>query len=200
MSATALYGALVVYVVIAGLELADRTNFSLIALAARNSPLATFVGGALAFIASTGVAVSIGATLVAALGPSRIDLLRIAGGAFLIAYAVWLLLRPVDEPVAPRFGRSALLTAFLLTFLLELGDTTMIFQIVFVTTYGWEIVLAAGAAGLITTAALGTTIGRHLGLRVPPAQLQKLVIAVLLVVGALTVLYGIDPGLFSWIG
>ena len=200
MSATALYGALVVYVVIAGLELADRTNFSLIALAARNSPLATFVGGALAFIASTGVAVSIGAALVAALGPSRIDLLRIAGGAFLIAYAVWLLFRPVDEPVAPRFGRSALITAFLLTFLLELGDTTMIFQIVFVSTYGWEIVLAAGAAGLITTAAVGTTIGRHLGLRVPPAQLQKLVVAVLLVVGALTVLYGIDPGLFSGIG
>ena len=200
MSVTELGGALVVYSVIAGLELIDRTNFSLIALATRNSPLATFVGGALAFLVSTIVAVSVGAALLVALGPSRIDLLRVAGGAFLIAYAIWLVVRAAEQEIAPRVGSSALLAAFLATLLLELGDTTMIFQIVFVTTYGWGIVLIAGAAGLITVAAVGTTVGRHLGVRVPAAQLRRIVVGVLLVVGALTVLYGLDPALFSWIG
>ncbi len=200
MSTSELYGALVVYAIIGGLELVDRTNFSLIALAARNSPLATFAGGAIAFIASTALAVSIGTALVTALGPSRIGILRVAGGAFLIAYAIWLFSRPVEEGAVSRTGHSALLTALAVTFLLELGDTTMIFQIVFVATYGGWIVLIAGAAGLITAAAVGTTIGRHVGLRVRPALLQKIVVVVLVAVGVVTILYGLEPRLLSWVG
>ncbi len=198
MTASALAAALTVFAVVGGLELVDRTHFSLIALASRQSPWHTFLGGALAFVASTIVAVSAGAALVAAIGPQNIGLLRIAGGAFLIAYALWLAVHPPDEVAMPRStGRTALIAAFGATFLLELGDTTMIFEIVFVTTYGALIVLAAGAAALVCVAAVGCSIGRHLGVRVDPARLHLLVVGVLLLVGAVTILYGIDPGAFG---
>ena len=198
MTASALPAVLVVFAVVGGLELVDRTNFSLIALAARQSPWHTFLGGALAFVASTIIAVSAGAALVAAIGAQNIGLLRVAGGSFLIAYALWLAVHPPDEVATlPSTGRSALIAAFVATFLLELGDTTMIFEIVFVTTYGGLIVLAAGASALVCVAAVGCTIGRHLGVRVDPARLHVVVVGVLLVVGAVTILYGLDPGAFG---
>ena len=201
MSTSALAGALVVFAVVGGLELVDRTNFSLIALASRQSPWHTFLGGTLAFVAATLVAVSAGAALVAAIGSQNIGLLRIAGGAFLVAYAVWLAVHPPEEEEIPRStGRTALIAAFVATFLLELGDTTMIFEIVFVTTYGWLLVLVAGASALVCVAAVGCTIGRHLGVRVDPARLHGIVVAVLLIVGALTILYGVDPGAFGGLG
>ncbi len=200
MDATALYGALVVFAVIGGLELVDRTSFSLMALAARQSPVRTWMGGALAFLGSTAVAVSIGAALVAAIGPSNLGWLRVGGGAFLIAYAVWLYVH-VDEPDRPPAqGHSAMIAALSITFLLEMGDTTMIFETVFVATYGWLIVLVVGAAALISVAAFACTVGATLGARVEPARMKQIVVAVLVVVGVLTMLYGLYPTAFSWLG
>lgn len=201
METALLYSALVVFAVILGLELVDRTNFSLIALAARQSPFLTWVGGALAFVVSTSIAVSIGAAFVAAVGASGIEYLRVGGGSFLVAYALWLWLHRVEEsPPAIRAGHSAVLAAFAATLLLELGDTTMIFQIVFVTTYGWLIVLLAGTGALVTAAAWGSFLGGRLGARLDPVQLQRIVAGVLLTVGALTILYGLEPGYFAWVG
>lgn len=200
MDAGALTAGLVVFAVVGGLELVDRTNFSLIALAARQSPWRTWMGGALAFVASTLIAVSIGAALVAAIGAGNIGWLRVGGGSFLIGYAVWLYFQP-DDPDRPiATGHSAMVTAFAITFLLEMGDTTMIFETVFVATYGWLIVLVAGAAALVCVAAIGTTIGRTLGARVEPVAMKKIVVAVLIAVGILTILYGLEPSLFAWVG
>lgn len=201
MDAGVLYGALVVFAVIGSLELVDRTNFSLIALAARQSPWRTWVGGSLAFVCSTAVAVSIGAAFVAAVGGSGITYLRVGGGSFLIGYGLWLWVRtaPEVEPKA-RTEHSAILVAFAATFLLELADTTMIFQIVFVTTYGWWIVFLAGASALVVVAAFGSFVGGQFGARLDPTGLKKVVVAVLLAVGALTILYGVEPGYFAWVG
>jgi putative Ca2+/H+ antiporter (TMEM165/GDT1 family) len=195
-----LYGSLVVFGVIGGLELGDRTSFSLMAIASKQSPFLTWVGGAGAFIVSTGIAVSIGAAFVTLLGPSRLGLLRAGGGAFLIGYAVWLYFHEEDPEAPAARGHSAIAVAFIATLLLEMGDTTMIFQTVFVATYGVLLVFVAGAAALVTVAAFSSFVGGRLGARVEPERLKQIVVAVLVIVGSLTIVYGLYPSAFSWLG
>ena len=197
MAAFDLGGFLVVFAVVGGFELFDRTSFSIIALAARGHPVPTWAGGAVAFVASTAIAVSVGAALVALLGPGRIGLVRAGAGTFLIGYALFLWYRgpePTDASAASR--QTAFLTALATVFLLELGDTTMIVEVLFVTTWGWVVVFVAGAAALITVAAWGAWLGGRLGARVEPMLLHRIVVVVLLIVGALTIAYGLAPGAF----
>jgi putative Ca2+/H+ antiporter (TMEM165/GDT1 family) len=196
----ALYGLLVVFAVIGGLELVDRTSFALVALAARSHAGPTWAGGALAFVLTTGIAVLAGTALSAALGPGHIVWLRVGGGSFLIGYALWSYFRGADEEIrAEEQGRSsAFLAAFLTIFLLELGDTTQIFEIVFVTDYGWLVVLLGGALALVCVAAWDVMIGRYLGARIRPERLRAIVTVVMVVVGALTIVYGLAPGFFAF--
>jgi Ca2+/H+ antiporter, TMEM165/GDT1 family len=196
-----LVGFGIVFAVIGGLELVDRTSFALIVLATRSAARATWLGGVAAFVAASAIAVTAGAAFVAAVGPGRVGLIRIIGGAFLIGYAVWLAFQPTGEEeaaAAPR--RSAFAAAFLTIFLLELGDTTMIFEIVFVTTFGALLVFAAGASALTIVAAWDVTLGRRLATRVEPHRLQRIVVVVLIAVGALTIADGLVPGAFSFLG
>lgn len=191
-------GFVVVFAVIGGFELFDRTTFALIVLGARARPLATWAGAAVAFVASTVVAVTAGAALATVLGPSRIGWLRVAGGSFLIGYALWTYLHPeVEEGLeAETRARSAFVAAFLTIFLLETADTTQIFEIVFVADWGWLVVLVAGSLSLCAVAAWDVFLGQRLGARVEPERMRRVVVVVLLVVGAATILYGLVPGLF----
>lgn len=189
----------VVFGVVLGFELVDRTNFSLIALAARRSALRTWIGGSLAFVLTSGIAVTLGAAIVSLLGPDRLGWVRVGGGAFLVGYAVWFSLEK-EESAAGTAARSALVAAFLATFLLELGDTTMILETLFVASYGPWIVFFAGSAALIVAAAWGSYLGSRLGARVEPSLLKRIVVGVLITVGALTILYGLAPGWFGFLG
>jgi Ca2+/H+ antiporter, TMEM165/GDT1 family len=193
-------GFLIVFAVVGGFELFDRTSFATMALASRSHPVPTWAGAALAFVFSTAIAVSVGAALVALLGPGRIGLVRVGAGTFLIAYALSLWYRgPESEEDRPSTPRTAFIAALATVFLLELGDTTMIVEILFVSVWGWLVVLVAGAAALILVAAWAAWLGNRLGTRVEPAHLHKIVVAILLAVGALTIAYGLVPGAFSFL-
>jgi Ca2+/H+ antiporter, TMEM165/GDT1 family len=197
VTAGVLAGLLTVLAVIGGLELVDRTSFALIGIAARARAVGAWLGGSAAFVATTALAVGLGTVLEGVLGPSRLGELRLAGGLFLIGYAAWVLLGSHDEASSPEPSvRGAFLAAFVTIFLLELGDTTMVFEVVFVTTFGWLAVLVGGAVGLVLVAAWDVWLGRRIGLRLPPATVRKLVAGILFVVGALTALYGLAPALF----
>ena len=195
-------GFAVVFLVIAVLEVFDRTSFALIALAARSHPVQSWAGGAVAFVLTTSISVTVGTALADVLGPSRIGLLRVVGGVFLIGYALWLYFHPESEDPdrIPRSARSALTTAFATIFLLELGDTTMIFQIVFVTDFGWLVVLVAGSLALVLVAGWDAFLGARLARRLDPRLLHRVVVAVLLVVGAVTIAYGLAPSAFPTFG
>jgi Ca2+/H+ antiporter, TMEM165/GDT1 family len=195
-------GFAVVFGVIGVLEVFDRTSFALIALSARSHPFPNWVGAATAFVLTSAISVSVGAGLADVLGPSRIGWLRVAGGLFLLGYAGWLYFHPESENPdrIPRTSRSALVTAFVTIFLLELGDTTMVFQIVFVSDFGWLIVLVAGALALVTVAAWDAYLGSYLGARLDPRLLHRVVVSVLLVVGVVTIAYGLAPGAFPTLG
>jgi Ca2+/H+ antiporter, TMEM165/GDT1 family len=193
-----LSGFFIVFAVVAGFELFDRTSFATMALASRHHPGSTWGGASAAFVASSAIAVSVGATLVALLGPGRIGLVRVAAGSFLIGYALWLAYRgPEVTTQETATARTAFLAAFATVFLLELGDTTMIVEVLFVTDWGWLIVFAAGALALIAVAAWAAWLGSRLGARVEPMLLHRIVVVILLLVGALTIAYGLAPGAFS---
>ncbi len=197
MPAATVVGLVTVFAVIGGLELIDRTSFALIGLAARARALGAWLGGSAAFVTTTVLAVGIGTALEGVLGPARLDDLRIAGGIFLIAYAGWVLFGPHDDETGPAPDlRRAFVAAFTTILVLELGDTTMVFEVVFVTAFGWLDVLVGGACGLVLVAAWDVWLGRRIGLRLPPATVRKVVAAILFVVGALTTLYGLAPSAF----
>lgn len=186
-----------VFVVIAGTELLDRTNFALIGLAAKNPPLPVWAGAAGAFLITTGVAVLAGAVLVDALRP-EIVWLRVGGGLFLIGYALYIARVPESERKLP-IGRTAGATAFLTILLLEMGDTTQWLTIGFVFTQPNVLVVAAAAAlALICVAGTAALIGRRLGARVEPAVLERVIVVVLLAVGVFTIAAALDPGLFAF--
>jgi putative Ca2+/H+ antiporter (TMEM165/GDT1 family) len=137
---------------------------------------------------------------VAVLGPERIGLVRVVAGSFLIAYALWLSYRGPDmSEAAATSARTAFAAALVTVFLLELGDTTMIVEILFVTDWGWLLVFVAGSLALIAVAAWAAWLGNRLGARVEPKLLHRIVVAILLTVGALTIAYGLAPGAFSFL-
>lgn len=193
-------GFLFVFVVVGGFELFDRTSFATMALASRHQPLGTWAGAALAFVGSSAIAVSVGAALVALLGPGRIGVVRVAAGSCLIVYALWLAYRgPEEVSAVSTSARTAFAAAFATVFLLELGDTTMFIEILFVTDWGWLVVFAAGALALILVAAWAAWLGNRLGTRVEPVLLHRIVVGILLAVGALTIAYGLAPSAFSFL-
>ncbi|HXQ49242.1 MAG TPA: TMEM165/GDT1 family protein [Thermoplasmata archaeon] len=184
-----------VFAVLGGLELLDRTNFALIGLAAKQDPRSTWAGAASAFAITTVLAVAIGAALLVALG-GHVVYLRLGGGILLLGYAGYLLVVPESDRRPPE-GRSAFATAFLLIFLLELGDTTMVFTILFVSTTQQPLVVGVAAAlALMLVAASASWIGSHLGARVEPKLLERVVVGILLVAGVVTILYALAPGWF----
>jgi len=197
-----LTGVLFVFAVVGFFELFDRTSFALIALATRARALPTWAGGASAFVVTTSLAVTIGATLEGLLGPTHLGLLRVAGGVFLIGYAGWLYFhRNTEAKVeARRRMPSPFLAAFLTIFLLELGDTTMIFEVVFVTDWGWLAVLLGGALSLSAVAGWDVYLGSKLGTRVDEDVLDRIVVVVLTIVGAVTIAYGLVPSAFPALG
>jgi putative Ca2+/H+ antiporter (TMEM165/GDT1 family) len=186
---------ILVFAVVGGLELLDRTNFALIGLAAKQDPRSTWAGAAVAFSLTTILAVAIGAALVVAL-QGHLAYLRLGGGVLLLGYAGYLLIVPEHERRPPE-ARSAFATAFLLIFLLELGDTTMVFTINFISTIQNPALvgLAAGSA-LVLVAASAALIGSRFGARVEPKLLERVVIVILIVAGVVTVVYALEPGWF----
>ena len=201
MATNLLLGAVTVAGVVGGFEFVDRTSLALIGYTARHRPLPSWAGASLGFVATSAIAVTIGAAVLAAIGPGRVDLVRVAGGVLLIGYAAWLATHPEDVDAAPVTSTHSILAgAFLLILLLELGDTTMILEILFVASFGAVLVFVAGALALIAVAAFAATLGARLGARLDPKALRGVVVAILALVGVGTLLYGLFPGAFASIG
>lgn len=190
----ALLAFAVVYGVIGGLELVDRTSFAVLGLAAKNHPRTVWAGAASAFLVTSALAVSIGAALVTLLHGS-LQYLRVGGGIFLLGYAGYLFVVPEHERVPPK-GRTVFASAFLLILLLELADTTMIYTILAVTWFPADIlvVFAGAALALASVAAVASTVGHHMKGRIDPAQLDRVVAVLLIVIAIVTIVFALDPG------
>ncbi len=198
MATSALFVFGFVFLVIGGLELLDRTFFALLAFSSKHPPLPTWAGAAAAFLTTSALAVVVGGSLEAAFH-RELTWVRVGGGIVLLSYAAYLYLVPESDRQPPT-GRSAFGAALILILLLELGDTTMIFTILFAVEFGQLVVVfVAAAAALAGVAALASTLGSRLGARVEPRVLERLVVVILVVAGVLTILYALVPGLFHGI-
>jgi putative Ca2+/H+ antiporter (TMEM165/GDT1 family) len=202
LGSSELLGVATVLALIGGFELVDRSNLSLIAYASRHDPLGSWIGASLAFASVSAIAVGVGALLLGLLGAGHLAEIRTGGGAILIAYALYLLvhLDRVEGPEPSPGAHSAIAGAFLLIFLLELGDTTMILQVILVANFGVAVVFGAGALALILIAALGCFVGSRIGARVSRRTLDRAIVIILLIVGAGTVVYAWVPGLAGPLG
>jgi putative Ca2+/H+ antiporter (TMEM165/GDT1 family) len=189
----------IVFGVIGGLEFGDRTSFALIAYAAKHPPALSWAGGASAFVLTTAISVGIGAAFEATF---RGDLvyLRLGGGSVLLGYAAYLAFVPEHARPPPQ-ARSVPLGAFLLIFLLELGDTTMIFTINFVFAIGdYLLVFAAAASALVCVSGVSSWFGGRLGERVEPRTLERVVVVILAAAGVVTIIYALHPQLLGPLG
>jgi putative Ca2+/H+ antiporter (TMEM165/GDT1 family) len=191
-----------VLTLVGGFEIVDRSNLSLIAFSSRHNALRSWIGAAAAFVSVSAIAVTAGAVLLHSLGPGHIGEIRAAGGLVLIGYAIYLLFHidRVEGSEPPRSAATPILGAFLLIFFLELGDTTMILEVILVANFGIVIVFAGGAIALALVAALGCFVGSRIGPRISKRRMDRLVVAILMAVGVLTVLYGLAPGLWGPLG
>ena len=191
---SALPALVVVFALIGLLELIDRTNFALIGLAARQRRLPTWAGAAMAFLVTSAIAVLLGSVFLVFLAPD-LRYVQIGGGVLILGYAAYLALRG-EEDERPADPRSAFASAFLLIVLLEMGDSTMILLVLFTGSLADPLgVFAAGSVALLSVAAFACTAGGALARRVRPSVLDRTVVVILAIVGSLTLLTALVPGL-----
>jgi putative Ca2+/H+ antiporter (TMEM165/GDT1 family) len=172
-------------------EFFDKTNLANVAMAARSPPFHVWVGAAIAFLVSTAIAVTIGTLLLAFLLP-EILYVKVGGGALLVAFGVWTLLKKGKEEV--REGNvdkgKVVLGAFLLILFLEMGDETQILTILFVTSLGSILlVFVAALLALLCMSALGVKLGSLLRGRVSPKAVERVSAVLMMVVGILLIVY-----------
>ncbi len=202
MATDPLLEGLLIFAVVAALQLPGKSNFAVISLSTRYPHRAVFVGASVGLAAATVVSVAIGYGAETILGP-YLEWVKIAGGSVLLAFGVReLLWGPADAvraattsgPAAPSLARVRVL-ALGLTFLLEMGDNTQVLAILFVaSTHDVVLVYLAATAALITIAALSSAGARYLMRRIPEPRLRLILGALLMIVGTLTIVLTLVPG------
>ncbi|MBC7098609.1 TMEM165/GDT1 family protein [Candidatus Bipolaricaulota bacterium] len=74
-------------------ELGDKTQLAILAMAADRSPISVFLGASLALLASTAIAVALGALAKGFLPEGALRWLRYGAGALFIGFGLWTILR-----------------------------------------------------------------------------------------------------------
>jgi Ca2+/H+ antiporter, TMEM165/GDT1 family len=199
---------LVIFAVVAALQLPGKSNFGVITLAARHPHRDVFLGASVGLAAATVVSVTLGYGAETVLGPYLLWV-KVAGGLVLVVFGISEILRapaPVHEPGAGT-GRVAQTSgqvrtvALGLAFLLEMGDNTQILAIVFVASTGNVIlVYVAATAALVLVTAVSSRGAAYLQAHVPQERLRLVLGGLLIAVGLLTILFTTVPSLLPFAG
>jgi len=173
-------------------ELTDKDALLLISLATRTRALTVFFAGAVAFVFTTALFVSLGKIAIAVV---PILWVKAAGGVVMLAYGVWETKGLVGQSAVAREEgmlettrrglRSFLFMVAALALLDIAGDATEVLTIVFVAQYSDALLVFAGACtGLIAATAVQTAVGNRLGRTLTPDRLRYVSIAVFLLLGS----------------
>jgi putative Ca2+/H+ antiporter (TMEM165/GDT1 family) len=165
-------------------ELGDKTQLVALGFGARYRLRWVLAGIGLAYVATNLMSVVIGALVGAAL-PGRF--VRVAGGILFLAFAVWTMREPdgagpdpaepgddtvpVPVPVPRRPARVVMSVAGAM-FVAELGDKTMLATATLASTRNPVLVWAGATLGIFLAGALGATVGRAIGDRVPERRVR----------------------------
>jgi putative Ca2+/H+ antiporter (TMEM165/GDT1 family) len=170
----------------------------LLALATKMRPWAAFAAGSTAFTITSSIIVTIGYFLTQIV---PIFWIRLAGGVFMILYALWdfsrtgmLAERDEERRLLKQTAKKSALSVFLgavsLLILLDLaGDATEVVTIVFVARYSNAILVFLGAvAALVAASALETVLGTRLKKVLSPKRLRYFSLVVFLIIGSIIIL------------
>lgn len=180
---------------IAALEIGDKTQLVTISLASRH-PWALVLAGAVAgLVAATAIGAAIGGLLAASLGP-WLTYIKIGGGVLFIFLGVWTVVQGLrhhwkseEEDASPKSKRGAFGEAFSLNFLAEFGDKTQIAVIILAASYGAPISVFLGAGlGLAAIAVMSVVIGVGLAKILSEKRLRIMSTVLFIVAGVLLIL------------
>lgn len=208
VDANPLIEGLVVFAVVAVLQLPGKSNFGVITLATRHPPRDVFIGASLGLGAATVVSVTLGYGAETVLGPYLLWV-KVTGGLVLVSFGILEILRvpgPVHEPgegtpAVAHTARQVRTVALGLAFLLEMGDNTQILAILFVASTGNVVlVFVATTAALVMITAVSSRGAGYLHEHVPEERLRVVLGGLLIMVGLLTLLFTALPSLLPFAG
>jgi Ca2+/H+ antiporter, TMEM165/GDT1 family len=178
-------------------ELTDKDALLLLSLATSRSAKLVFAAGSIAFTITSAVIVLVGSALVAYV---PIIWVKVAGGAIMLAYALWSYVRGTSEGRMDGEEKRLLskggnrdLYAFLAMLaslmLLDLaGDATELLTIVFVAQYRDLLLVFAGAVtALVVASGVETILGNRLGRILTARGARYLSAAVFLTIGTVVI-------------
>ncbi len=206
--ANTLIEGILVFAVVAVLQLPGKSNFGVITLATRHPYRDVFIGSSVGLGAATVVSVTIGYGAETVLGPYLLWV-KVVGGVVLVAFGIREILKvpaPVHEPgegtsAVARTGRQVRTVALGLAFLLEMGDNTQILSILFVASTGNVVlVFVAATAALVMITAVSSRGAGYLHEHVPEERLRVVLGGLLITVGLLTILFTALPSLLPFVG
>lgn len=180
-------------------ELADKDALFLLALATRVRPSVVFAAGSIAFTISTSIILLVGTALLSIV---PVSVIKLAGGAIMLTYAVWEFRRfsreqrelaEREEKVLKREGRGAwsiFVTALLSLIALDLaGDATELVEVVLLARFEDLLVVFSGSViGLVGATAVETALGNRLAKVLSPRRVRFLSIAIFLIIGSVVVI------------
>jgi Ca2+/H+ antiporter, TMEM165/GDT1 family len=175
-------------------ELTDKDALFLLALATKTKASVVFASGAIAFTISTAIIVAVGSVLLALV---PVIAVKLAGGAIMLAYALWELRRSstkgqeMDErerKLLENRGRSdwsIFIAALVSLIALDLaGDATELVTVVLLARFDDVKVVFSGAViGLVAATAVETLLGNRLGKLLSPKRIRYLSVAVFIIIG-----------------
>ena len=175
-------------------ELTDKDALFLLALATKTKASVVFASGAIAFTITTAIIVAVGSLLLTLV---PVVAVKLAGGAIMLAYALWELLRSStkeqgmdgrERRLLEKDGRSAwsiFFAAVVSLIALDLaGDATELLTVVLLARFDDVVVVFSGAViGLVGATAVETLLGNRLGRVLSPKRIRYLSVAVFAVIG-----------------
>lgn len=151
-------GFLIPFVTIALAELFDKSQLALLLLASRTRKTVQLLIGAVAgFAILTLLAILAGNFLTELLPPS---LLKTISGIIFVFFGIKAFLSDDEEETPEKKTGNALLSAFTLILVAELGDKTQFSTIVFATQYHPLLVFLGALSALSLLSLLAITLGK----------------------------------------
>jgi putative Ca2+/H+ antiporter (TMEM165/GDT1 family) len=178
-------------------ELTDKDALLLLALATKMKPWLAFAAGATAFTITSAIIVAIGYFLIQIV---PIFWIRLAGGVFMIIYALWdfshsgmIEEKNEEQRLLKQATKKTALSIFLgavaLLILLDLaGDATEVITIVFVARFSNALLVFLGAVtALVSASALETVLGSKLKKFLSPKRLRYFSLIAFLAIGTIII-------------
>jgi putative Ca2+/H+ antiporter (TMEM165/GDT1 family) len=172
-------------------ELADKTLYTVLILAARNPPWPVLLGACAAFVVQSAVALFLG---------SLLSLLPHVAVAWLTAvvfvgFGLLLLLREEKDDSSSEVakgGRKVAAAAFLMVFIAEWGDATQIGTATLVAETGAPFQVFIGATlALWVGTAIAVILGRLAGARLPMKLLRRVAGVLFIAFGVLSAVHAL---------